>query len=183
MKKFFYSLFDLIKIVLVSLAIVIPIRYFLFQPFFVKGESMEPNFDNNQYLIVNEINYRFEYPKRGDVIVFRYPRDTREFFIKRIIGLPGEKVEIKDGQITIYNQKNPKGFTIDEYYLPKTIFTSGNLSIQLKNDEYFVMGDNREHSYDSRRFGPVKKNLIIGRVWLRAWPPSSFGTIKTPIYK
>ena len=182
MKDFLNLLSDLIKIVLVSLAIVVPIRYFLFQPFFVKGESMEPNFDNNQYLIVNEIDYRFGQPKRGDVIVFHYPRDPREFFIKRIIGLPGEKVEIRDGRITIYNQSHPKGFTIDEYYLPKTTYTSGDLSVQLKSDEYFVMGDNREHSYDSRRFGPVKKSLIVGRVWFRAWPLSLLGTIKTPSY-
>ena len=179
MKKFFSSLFDLIKIVLVTLAIVIPIRYFLFQPFFVKGESMKPNFDNNQYLIVNEIDYRFSQPQRGDVIVFRYPRNPQIYFIKRVIGLPGEKIEIKNNRITIYNQDHPKGLILKENYLPSRTATNGNISILLKNDEYFVMGDNRLFSYDSRRFGPVKRNLIIGKAWLSIWP---LETITTPKY-
>ncbi len=164
-------LWETIKIVIISLAIILPIRYFIIQPFYVKGASMEPNFYDHEYLIVDEISYRFREPARGEVIVFRYPRDPREFFIKRIIGLPGETIKIHNGQITIFNKQHPKGFKLDESaYLPKNVYTQGNLEIKLKNDEYFVMGDNRGSSLDSRRFGPIKRQSIIGRTWIRGWP-------------
>ncbi len=172
---------EIVKIFLMAIFIILPIRMFLFQPFFVQGASMEPNFEDGQYLIVNEFGYKKTdlgfftvEPKknleRGEVVVFRYPRDHRVFFIKRIIGLPGEKIKISDGKIVIYNKKNPNGFTLAEPYLPKNIKTLGDIDYQIKSDEYFVLGDNRMHSSDSRIWGPVKKQEIIGRVFLRAWP-------------
>src|SRR6056297_675071 len=103
LKKFLFFTLDLIKIVVISLAIIIPIRYFLIQPFYVQGSSMEPTFHNKEYLIINEISYRFSDPQRGDVVIFKYPRDPKEYFIKRIVGLPGEKIKFEDGKVYVYN--------------------------------------------------------------------------------
>jgi signal peptidase I len=185
-KNFFSFVLELLKVVVISLAIIIPIRYFLIQPFYVEGASMEPNFHDHEYLIIDEISYRFNQPKRGDIIVFRYPRDPQEYYIKRVIGLPGEKVEVKDGQVKIYNSDNVDGLILDEEYLPeglKTENSSGQEQVQLENDEYFVMGDNRNSSKDSRVFGPVDKSFITGRVLLRGWPLNRFDVFKTPIYQ
>jgi len=163
---------EITKIVIISLAIIIPIRYFLIQPFFVQGASMEPNFLDGDYLIVDEISYRFEVPQRGDVIIFRYPLDQSEFFIKRVIGLPGETIKIQDGRVFIYNQENPQGVILNEaQYLPD-VYTAGDMEIVLKAGEYFVLGDNRGSSSDSRRWGVLPQNLIIGKAWIRAWPVS-----------
>jgi signal peptidase I len=178
---------EIVKIVALAFIIIIPIRVFLFQPFFVQGASMEPNFEDKQYLIVNEFGYKktlvkiagstildvkpFKDIERQKVVVFRYPLDPSKFFIKRVIGLPGEKVEIREGKILIYNQENPDGFALDErQYLQATLRTNGNMSIALKSDEYFVMGDNRMFSSDSRSWGPVPEKDIVGKVLLRAWP-------------
>lgn len=182
-RNFFSFVFDLVKIVTISLAIIVPIRYFLIQPFYVQGSSMEPNFFTSEYLIVNEIGYRFREPERGDVVVFKYPRNPQEYFIKRVIALPGESVEFKDGEVYIYNEIYEDGVVLDEDYLPedRETFSNGrNEVVKLNNDEYFVLGDNRNASKDSRVFGPVNKNLIIGSVLLRAWP---FKLFDTPIYQ
>jgi len=171
MKKVLIFVWEVVKIVVISLAIIIPIRYYLIQPFFVRGASMEPNFDNGQYLVINEISYRFEDPDRGEVIVFRYPDNPSQFYIKRIIGLPEEVVEVKNGQVVIYNQEFPEGQVLDEAdYLPEGRTTQGNAYLKLSQDEYFVLGDNRGFSSDSRQWGALTKGNIIGRVWLRAWP-------------
>src|SRR3989339_174157 len=103
MRNFFIFVFEVIKVVLISLAIIIPVRYFLIQPFYVKGASMEPNFFDHEYLIINEIGYRLAKPQRGDIVVFRYPKDPRQYFIKRVIGLPGETMRIKDGKVFVIN--------------------------------------------------------------------------------
>jgi signal peptidase I len=114
--------------------------------------------------------------KRGEVVVFRYPKNPSVFYIKRIVGLPGEKIEIKDNKVKIYNSKNPSGFVLDESaYLPASVETLGEQTINLTDQEYFVMGDNRKYSSDSRSWGPVPSDDIIGRVLLRAWP---FGKAK-----
>ncbi|MDO9399741.1 MAG: signal peptidase I [bacterium] len=172
LKNFFVFVFELTKVVLISLAIIIPIRYFLIQPFYVKGASMEPNFHDSEYLIIDEISYRFNQPKRGDIIVFKYPRNPQEYFIKRIVGLPNEKVQVRDGEIYIFNKENPLGIKIDEPYLADGVKTNGSDEevISLKNDEYYVLGDNRNFSKDSRSFGPVNKSFVVGRVLLRGWP-------------
>ena len=178
---------EIIKIFLMALVIIVPIRAFLFQPFFVQGASMEPNFENKQYLIVNEFGYKktevgignnklftvtpFRELKRQEVIVFRYPKNHEQFFIKRVIGLPGERLEIKNGRVKIYNDESPQGFELDEKeYLSKEVKTVGAVSMILKDDEYFVMGDNRSFSSDSRSWGPVKEADIIGKAFIRAWP-------------
>jgi len=175
-------IFELVKIVVLSLAIIIPVRYFLIQPFYVKGASMEPNFFDHEYLIINEISYRFETPERGDIIVFKYPQDPSQYFIKRVIGLPNETVEIRESKITIYNKDNPNGIALDEKYLEDTVQTFGNKTFALGVDEYFALGDNRTASYDSRSFGAVNKSFIVGKVWVRGWPFDKIKVFETPEY-
>lgn len=182
LRAVFAYLLELTQVVLVSLAIIIPIRYFLVQPFYVKGASMEPSFFDKEYLIIDEISYRFREPERGDIVVFRYPLDPNQFFIKRIIGLPGEKIRINDGQITIFNSKSLEGQILDESPYLDHVFTVGEKTITLKADEYYLLGDNRNSSLDSRVFGPVKNKLIIGRVWLRGWPLARLDSFDAPKY-
>lgn len=172
MKKFFIFVWEMLKIALISGAIIIPVRYFLIQPFFVKGASMEPNFHDREYLIIDEISYRFDEPVRGQVVVFRYPRNPQEYFIKRIIGLPGEEVQIKDGEVIIYNKENPEGFILAEPYLSSEniTFNQDEDRVLIGDDEYYVLGDNRGASKDSRYFGPVNQSFVIGKVLFRGWP-------------
>jgi len=181
MKKFLLFTWEIIKIIIIALVIVVPIRYFLFQPFFVKGQSMEPNFENGDYLIVDEISYRFRNPQRGEVVVFKYPNNPSQRYIKRIIGLPGETIEITDGQIVIFNDDGKKVLD-EEDYLAFLSFTPGNVKITLGDNEYFVLGDNRIASSDSRRWGPLPKENIIGRVVIRAWPFATLSKIELPNY-
>ena len=161
---------ETIKVVVISLAIILPIRYYLVQPFFVNGASMEPSFEDGDYLLVDELSYRFSVPDRGDVIIFRYPLDPSQFFIKRIIGLPDETIKIKDDTVTIYNKDKPEGFVLQESYLAPNQNTIGNLIVKIDDNEYFVLGDNRLQSSDSRRWGAVNKSLITGKAFLRPWP-------------
>ncbi len=142
---------------------------------------MEPNFESGDYLIVDELSYRFRGPQRGEVVVFEYPQDSSQRFIKRIIGLPGETIEIKENKVTI--TKDGKLQTLDEdSYLSDNVNTLGDLKITLKEDEFFVLGDNRDFSFDSRRFGVVPHDKIIGRVVLRAWPFASVSKFEAPAY-
>ena len=170
------------KVVVISLAIILPIRYYLVQPFFVKGASMEPNFEDGDYLLIDEVSYRFRPAKRGEVIVFRYPQQPSQFFIKRVIGLPGETVRVKDDRVTIYNDENPEGLLLNESYLVSDQRTLGNAAFKLNDNEYFVLGDNRLQSSDSRRWGPVDKSLITGRAFLRPWPFTRASRVPTVIY-
>ena len=183
MKSFFSFIFEVVKITVITLAIILPVRYFLMQPFFVKGASMEPNFDDNQYLIIDEISYRMRQPERGEVIVFKYPLDPSQYYIKRVIGLPGETVEIVDSRVKIYNSDHPLGFVLDEAkYLPGGIATYGGGKVTVGQGEYYVLGDNRSASYDSRRWGILPFANITGRVWLRAWPPQTAKAFGAPSY-
>ncbi len=173
---------ELIKIVLIALAIIIPIRYFLFQPFYVRGASMEPNFYDNEYLIIDEITYRFSDPQRGDVIVISVPQKKSEFLIKRIIGLPDETIEITNNQVIIYSSGYLDGQVLKEDYLGEGIQTPGNKKVELGSNEYYVLGDNRPVSLDSRNFGSLSGDSIVGRAWLRVWPFSQFRHFSSPEY-
>ena len=173
---------EVLKIAIISLAIIIPVRYFLIQPFVVKGSSMEPNFSSGDYLIIDEISYRFSEPERGDVVVFKYPKDPSQYYIKRIIALPGEKIQIENGDIVVYNNEFPGGIEIDESYIPKDVNTPGDVDSVVGKDEYFVLGDNRTASSDSRVWGELSKDEIIGKTWVRGWPISEIGIIKMPQY-
>jgi len=181
MKRFFQTILETVEIFFIALAIVIPIRYFLFQPFFVSGASMEPNFRSGEYLLIDEISYRFRNPQRGEVIVFRYPKEPSSFFIKRIIGLPGETVEIKNGEINIYDLDFPEGKALKEFYIQE--LTSGDIKVSLKKTEYFVLGDNRDHSSDSRSWGALPEEDIIGRVWLSIFPVKGIKFLALPNYQ
>ncbi|MDD4606977.1 MAG: signal peptidase I [Patescibacteria group bacterium] len=174
---------ELVKIVVISLAIIIPVRYFLIQPFYVKGASMEPTLYDHEYLIIDEISYRVGEVSRGDVIVFKYPKDPTQYFIKRVIGLPGETVIIKDGEVFIKKSTTANEIKLDETdYLAPGTQTRGDIKIELSEKEYYVLGDNRNYSLDSRVFGIVPKDLIIGRSWLRGWPVDRLESFKSPIY-
>jgi signal peptidase I len=162
---------ELLKFALVAIVIVVPIRLFVAQPFIVSGASMEPTFDNGQYLIVDEISYRLEDPKRGEVIIFRYPRDPSQFFIKRVIGLPGETVNITSDGISI-TKKDGSTVTLDESYVAN-VGNGRPSSTTLGADEYFVMGDNRPESSDSRYWGVLPRENIVGRAFLRLLPLQS----------
>lgn len=173
---------ELIQVVAISLAIIIPVRYFLIQPFYVKGASMEPNFFDHEYLIIDEISYRFSEPERGDILVFHYPNDPKNYFIKRLVGLPGETVEVANGQVKIYNDEYPNGIVLDEsLYLPDE-YTAQTRRDTLKADEYFVLGDNRASSLDSRFFGPIEEDVVVGKVWVRGWPLDRWKIFSTPDY-
>lgn len=185
-------IWETLKVVIVALVIILPIRYFLIQPFFVKGTSMVPNFHDKEYILVDKWTYRLGRPNRGDVIIFKYPGDPSEYFIKRIIGLPGETVLIPgDDTVHIFNDRYPNGFILNETgYLPKENHTycTGQTpwcgrKITLAAGEYFVMGDNREHSSDSRFFGPVNQSeFFSGLAWLRLWPLNEISFIPRTDY-
>lgn len=180
---------ELFRVIILAIIIIIPVRTFLFQPFFVSGSSMEPNFEDGQYLVISEFGYKmtdaimgipmgftvrpYKDLHREDVAVFEFSKEPETYYIKRVIALPGESIEIKRGRVIIYNEIQPQGFMLDESgYLARSAMLSlqDMPKVTLKADEYFLMGDNRQHSHDSRSFGPVKQEKITGRVLLRAWP-------------
>ncbi|PIU98385.1 signal peptidase I [Candidatus Wolfebacteria bacterium CG03_land_8_20_14_0_80_40_12] len=182
MKSFLYSLWEIFEVVLVAVIAVLFVRHFLIQPFLVSGASMEPNFSSGDYLLIDELTYRFRDPQRGEVAVFHYPGDKSAYYIKRIIGLPGERLVLKNGSIMIFNNEYPQGFVVNENYLPPELKTSGDKEIILKNDECFVLGDNRNYSFDSRNWGNLLKTEIIGIVRLRLWPFNKVMAVEKPIY-
>ncbi len=161
---------EFVRFTLIALAIVIPFRLFIAQPFIVSGASMSPTFESGQYLIVDELTYRFEAPKRGDVIILKKPRQEAEYLIKRIVGLPGDTVTIKNGIVAVGNASNPNGITLSEPYVKNK--DRGDFEITMKPDEYFVMGDNRPVSLDSRVVGPISRGHIVGRALVRLFPVS-----------
>ncbi|MDO8600182.1 MAG: signal peptidase I [bacterium] len=170
--------FEFFKVLIVAVAVALPIRYFIAQPFIVNGASMDPTFEDGQYLIIDEASYYFfRAPERGEVVVFRYPLQPKQFFIKRVIGLPNERVEIRNGEVWIKNDEQPNGFVLPEPYLPEGLRTNGDTEVKLSDKEYFVMGDNREFSSDSRRWGTLDRRFITGRALIRAWPLSKIGVV------
>ncbi len=164
---------DLFTLALLIVVIVVPLRVFVISPFVVDGESMHPTFENLDYLIVDEITYDFSSPERGDVIVFRYPNDPSIFYIKRIIGLPGETVSINHGEVSVADAAGTT-ITLPEPYVVNEDATYTK-NVTLNSGEYFVMGDNRPNSSDSRVWGPLPSKDIIGRVALRLLPTSGAG--------
>lgn len=166
MPKWPAYVWEVTKVVVISLIIVIPVRTFLMQPYYVQQESMMPNFQPNNYLIVNRWTMRSDKIERGDVVVFKIPTE-KDALIKRVIGQPGEHVEVKEREVFI------NGEQLDESaYLASDVETWGSVDVTLGDNEYFAMGDNRNHSMDSRHFGVVHKDQIVGRAALRLFPPS-----------
>ena len=172
---------ELARVVIIAFVVMLAFRIFVAEPFIVSGQSMAPTFHNREYLIINKIGYRLHVAERGDVIVFKFPRDTSQYFIKRVIGLPGEKVKIGDGRVTIYSDEHPDGQVLDEPYLVnQNITLGGEGTVTLGSEEYFVLGDNRQASSDSRVWGVLPKHDIVGKAWLRVFPLGDFGVIQHP---
>ncbi len=169
-KTFAQSFWELVRFAIIALIIVIPIRVFITEPFVVSGDSMIPTFDNGNYLIVDKISYKINSPERNDVIVFKYPNDIKKYYIKRIIGLPNETVDINGEIVTITNDEYKDGLVLDQSYIKNQV--QNKVHIELKEGEYFVMGDNRGASSDSRYWGPLKREFITGKVFLRLLPTS-----------
>ena len=170
-KESFWRDFFLFLVVILPIAIIF--RVYIAQPFIVSGASMEPTFLDKQYLVVDEISYRFQNPQRGDVVIFKFPLDTSKYFIKRIIGLPGERVLVEGSKITIFNKENPNGLVLNEPYIAYQ--SDAKSDTTLKADEYFTMGDNREKSWDSRYWGVVPKKDLTGRALIRLFPFDKIG--------
>ena len=162
------SWLDILRFTIITVVIVLPIRLYIAQPFMVSGPSMEPTFNDNDYLIVDEISYRFEKPKRGEVIVFKRPGDNK-YLIKRIVGLPGETIELNNQTITIKNSDKPNGFLFDQSFVVNNI-NEPMKTVILDSDDYFVLGDNRPVSYDSRSWGSLPASSIAGRPLFRLYP-------------
>jgi signal peptidase I len=161
---------DWLQTIIIALIIALPIRYFIAEPFIVSGASMDPAFASGQFLIVDRLSYELGDPNRDDVIVFKYPNNPSVYYIKRIIGLPGETVKIADGRVTIVNQENPDGFILNEQFIETDHASHDSLIAMLGPKEYFVMGDNRAQSSDSRIWGSLDRSYIIGRPVLRLLP-------------
>lgn len=179
-KDFFYFLWDLLKTGVIVFLIAFSIRYFLVQPFIVEGNSMLPNFVDQEYLLAEKISYIISQPKRGDVIIFKPPVNPSQNYIKRIIGLPGETVEVSEAGVKIINTEHQDGISLGEEYISKGTITrplnnDEKTSVVLGDGQYFVLGDNREHSSDSREWGLLPKTNIIGRAWLTIKPLDRFG--------
>jgi signal peptidase I len=172
---------EIVQIAVLALVIIVITRHFLILPFIVKGASMEPNFHDNEYLIVDEMTYRFREPERGEIVVFHPPGNEGQYYIKRVIGLPGEKVEVRNGTVTIYNGEYPNGTVLNETYLTET--TTGSDLVTLGENEYYLMGDNRDASLDSRMFGYVPKDNLVGRVWIRGLPLEKATAFNAPTYE
>lgn len=182
-------IWEMVKTFALAIVIIIPIRLFLFQPFFVDGESMEPSFQDGEYLIIYELGYKavdflglqLTNPSkefsRGEVAVFHPPNNEKQYYIKRVVGLPGESIAVVGGQVVIYNALHPEGQVLSEEYVAKGSELSEIPKKQLAEDEYFVMGDNRMFSFDSRQFGPISKDMIIGKVLARVLPPARIGIL------
>jgi signal peptidase I len=168
MKQFLLPFWEVFEILAVALISIFVIYSFIAQPFQVQGASMEPNFSSREYLIVDEVSYHFRAPARGEVVVFHNPRNEGEFYIKRVVGLPGDTVSIHDGKVFVNNSP------LSESYLPAGSRVPGEATFRMGKDEYFVMGDNRLQSFDSRSWGPVKRSELVGVVRMRLWPPAVF---------
>ena len=176
-KTVWSSVREWIQVIVIALLIALPIRFFIAEPFIVNGASMDPTFSTGQFLIVDRLSYRLENPQRGDVIVFEYPENPSIYYIKRIIGLPGETILIRDGGVTITNPNdvafttaNPNGLALNEPYIAYIHRSHDTFTTTLGSSSYFVMGDNRLQSSDSRAWGPLDRNFIIGKPFIRLLP-------------
>lgn len=181
-KRAVAAIFNFLQSIVMILAVMVMIYLFIMSPQEIKGASMEPSFFNGEYILTNKVLYKIKNPIRGDVVIFKSPKNPEIDYIKRILGLPGDTVLLS--QNTIYVNGNP---VAEPYLAPETPIFGGsflqeNVEIVVPEGQYFVMGDNRPHSADSREFGPVPLEDFIGKAFLRYWPFSEFGLIPQPNY-
>lgn len=170
-----HPLAEIVEFAFIALLIVVPVRMFIAQPFIVSGASMEDTFHTGEYLIIDQVTYRLQDPKRGDIIVFHYPQDPSKFFIKRIIGIPGDTIDIQGNIVTI-TSKDGTDMALDEPYI-KSMAENTTLHETLGDREYFVMGDNRDASSDSRVWGVLQKEKIVGKAFVRLFPFNEVGIL------
>ncbi len=194
-------IWELAKIIVISIALIVPIRLFLVQPFYVQGASMYPNYIENDYLLVDEITYGLRSPishqrllggrnpRRGETVVFRCQisqcgNSHGDYLIKRVVGLPGETVVLRDGKVIIKNNVKSNGVPLEEPYVAASrgYFGQDEASYTLPNEQFFVLGDNRDVSFDSEDFGPIPSTAIVGKVFVRGWPFSRVGVLSAPVY-
>jgi signal peptidase I len=173
---------DIIETLVIALSIFLVIYLFLVQPHQVNGQSMVPNFQSGEYVLTDKISYNFGDPQRGEVVVFHAPpaahcpKGTGCDFIKRVLGIPGDRIAVKNNGIYVNSVK------LAEPYIPEDFETEAgdytrNRTITLGPNEYFVCGDNRPYSSDSRAWGPIPKQNIVGKAFFRYWPPEAMGLI------
>lgn len=181
-KRAVAALFDFLQGIVVILALMVMVYLFVMSPQEINGASMEPNFYNGEFILTNKVEYRVGNPKRGDVVIFKSPKNKDIDYIKRVIGLPGDTVALRHNAIYVNGNK------LEEAYLTPGVVIFGesylheNQEVTIPQGKYFVLGDNRPHSSDSREFGPIAKENFIGKAFLRYWPFSQFGTIPHPTY-
>jgi signal peptidase I len=163
---------ELIETIVLSLVIFLLIRQVV-QNYRIESHSMEPNFYEGQFILVNKMAYRLGSPERGDVLVFHNPNNVKEDYIKRVIGLPGDTLEIHDGKVFINGRE-----LVEKYPINEITRTQVYGPVVIEPDHLFVMGDNRPQSQDSRYFGQLSEDLIVGKAWVRVWPFNKFGIIQ-----
>lgn len=172
--------FQIAKGVDILLILGLLFRSFILQPFLVEGSSMEPNFHNREFLLVDRISYKFNQPQRGQVIIFKFPKNPSEDYIKRIIGVPGDNIKVEAGQVYVNGNIISQDFLPDGAQTNVSSSRSNSLELTLNQNEFFVMGDNRDNSSDSREWGIVPQANLIGRAWFIVYPFNYFGLVKTP---
>lgn len=182
-KKIINFFFDFLETTVVALSIFVVAYLFIVQPHEIKGNSMEPNFHNNEYILTDKISYRFSEPQRGDVIIFKAPMNPDVDYIKRIIGLPGDRLKVQNGSVYINGNKLDEPYLVDQTNLFPGYYLQEGVEITIPPEEYFAMGDNRPHSSDSREFGPIDVKTIIGKAFLRYWPITKFGLVPKVTYQ
>lgn len=174
--------FEILQTIVFAISIFLFIYLLVLQPHKIKGSSMEPNFHDGEYLLTDKLSYRFGLPKKGDVVVFKAPPTYDDEFIKRVIGVPGDTVSVKENHVYVNGQ------IVNESYIPSNFttyagrFSSEGAVLTVPEDQYFVLGDNREHSLDSRNIGFIPKDKITGKAWVIYWPPKNAGLVRTPQY-
>ncbi len=181
-KRAIAAIFDFLQGIVIFLALLVMVYLFVMSPQEINGASMEPNFHNGEYILTNKISYRLTNPHRGDVVIFKSPRNKEIDFIKRVIGLPGERVRLSNSAIYINGQKLNETYLSPDVYIFGGSYLAENQEIVVPPGKYFVMGDNRPHSADSREFGPIAKEDFIGKALLRYWPVSKTGLVSLPSY-
>lgn len=182
MKRLGAFFLDILEVVVFAIGIFFFVYLLIMRPHKIKGQSMQPNFPDAEYLLTEKVTYYLKKPVRGDVVVFTPPVSETDEYIKRVIALPGDTVMVSDGKVYVNGQ------VLVEPYLDETVYTfdegflGEGVEFTVPEGKYFVMGDNREHSSDSRAFGPVAFNKISGRAWVIYWPSSQAGVVKLPEY-
>lgn len=181
-KRFVNFILDFLETIVVALSIFVVIYLFLMQPHEIKGSSMEPNFHDKEYILTDKISYRLHTPVRGDVVIFKALVNPDVDYIKRVIGISGDKVKVQNGAVFINGEKLKEDYLKDPTFLFPGSFMTDGVEITVPPENLFVMGDNRSHSSDSRQFGPIALKSVVGRAFLRYWPINSFGVLPETRY-